>query len=149
MRWHDWVTTSALILVAVFFCLRQPAQKSPLPGQPLTVHGYTTIRTTDPHTIEVAVDVPEHPDGRADHVFYLSSNETLPAVDRYFPSADVELTAKELRVLPDGGEEVIILALKSAPPRAESAPRSVRYTGYGLQHQTGKNAFMQVRMTRR
>jgi hypothetical protein len=123
---------AALTLLAVVFPTHEE-QTFPLPGQPLTVDGYTTIRSTDPHTIEVTVDDPEQ---EARHLFHLWSNETLPAIDCSFPRAHLELTEKVLRVVANGGGEVITLALSSAPPHAESAPKSTRYTGYGLQHET-------------
>ena len=135
MRW-TYLTIATLTLLAAVSYPTHPEQTAPLPGQPLTVDGYTTIRNTDPHTIEVTVDDPEQADGHAEHLFHLCSNETLPAIDRSFPLAHLELTEKELRVEPDGGAEVITLALSSAPPRAERAPKSMRYTGYGLQHET-------------
>ena len=132
MRWTYGLPLTALTLLAVVSSPTHEEQTFPLPGQPLTVDGYTTIRSTDPHTIEVTVDDPEQ---LAKHLFHLWSNETLPAIDRSFPRAHLELTEKELHVVANGGGEVITLALSSAPPRAESAPKSTRYTGYGLQHE--------------
>jgi len=83
MRWNCAVTTAAFALVAFFGCDGEPAQTSLMPGRPLIARGYITVRTIDPHTIEVAVNEP-WPAGRADQGFYLASNETLPAIDRSF-----------------------------------------------------------------
>ena len=142
MQWNYGLPIAVFTLLAAVACARHGGQTSPLPGQPLTVDGYTTIRNTDPHTIEVTVYDPLHAHGHAEHLFHLRSNETLPAIDRSFPRAHAELTEKELRVVTNGGAEIITLALNGAPPRAESAPKSMRYTGYELRHETGKKPFL-------
>lgn len=140
MRWNYGVTAGALalliLLVGIATLHRAPQPAGPLPGMPLTVDGPTTIRTTDAHTIEVAVNTSPLPFRRADHLFHLRSNETLPRIHESFPRAHLELYEKDLRIVAPGGAEVITLALTQAPPRPESTPKSVRYTGYELHHET-------------
>jgi hypothetical protein len=94
------------------------------------------VRNDDPNTLVVAVD--GNGDGKADHLFHLVSDDVLGPLNESFQRAHIEFSGRTLRVLATERRMVITLALSSEPAVPESPElSSVRYSGYGLNHEMG------------